>query len=122
MQYVRSLDTTSQAHTAQFNIVDLRSGWKINLIVKKHRAFSREEFERRQVAEIDGVNVCVASAEDTVLSKLEWAASSGSDRQVADAAVLAEAQGELDDEYTERWARDLGIDDLLARAQRLADS
>ena len=55
-------DTSRSAliNADQFNIVDLRSGWKIDLIVKKHRAFSREEFERRQVAEIDGVNVCVA--------------------------------------------------------------
>jgi hypothetical protein len=47
---------------------------------------------------------------------------SRSDRQVTDAAAVpAVAQGSLDDEYMERWARDLGIGDLLARARRLAE-
>ena len=66
-----------------------------------------------------GVEVCVASAEDTVLAKLEWAASGESDRQVADAAaVLAVGADALDHDYLDRWAAELGITELLARARR----
>jgi hypothetical protein len=32
----------------QFNVVDRATGWKIDLILRKDRAFSREEFGRRR--------------------------------------------------------------------------
>jgi hypothetical protein len=107
----------------QFNLVDLRSGWKIDFIVRKDRPFSREEFARREAVTMDGVAVFVATAEDTVLSKLEWAARGGSERQVADAAsVLAVAGPSIDDGYLDRWASELGVQDLLATARRDAKS
>jgi hypothetical protein len=31
----------------QFNVVDTNSGWKIDLVIRKDREFSRAEFERR---------------------------------------------------------------------------
>jgi hypothetical protein len=49
-----------------FNVVDLASGWKIDLILRKERAFSRSEFDRRMPARILGVAVHVATAEDTI--------------------------------------------------------
>jgi hypothetical protein len=53
-----------------------------------------------------------------VLAKLEWAHMSSSDRQVADAAtVLAVKAGALDEDYLERWAAELGVAALLARAR-----
>lgn len=59
-----------------------------------------------------------ATAEDTVLAKLEWAAMGGSDRQVADAAtVLAVGGGRLDQVYLDHWATELGVSELLARAR-----
>jgi hypothetical protein len=65
-----------------------------------------------------GVDVYVATAEDTVLAKLEWAAMGGSDRQVADAAtVLAVRGSDIDDDYLDRWAAELGVTDLLERAR-----
>ena len=57
----------------QFNVVLLDSGWKVDLILRKERAFSEQEFARRKLAEIAGVRVFVATAEDTIVAKLEWA-------------------------------------------------
>ena len=34
----------------QFNVVDLATGWKADLIMRRSRAFSRTEFDRRTVA------------------------------------------------------------------------
>lgn len=100
----------------QFNVLDPRSGWKADLIVLKNRAFSREEFGRRKAATLFGADVSMASAEDTVLSKLEWAARSGSERQLADVAGIVTVKGaNLDRAYIERWARDLGVLDLWRR-------
>lgn len=62
--------------------------------------------------------VWTATAEDTVLAKLEWAAMSGSDRQLADAAtVLAVRGAAIDQAYLDRWAAELGVADLLDRAR-----
>lgn len=102
-----------------FNVIDLESGWKVDLILRKQRAFSREEFSRRQPATILGARCFVASAEDTILAKLEWARSGESERQLRDVAgILALRGSELDRGYLERWAAELGVAALLERAQR----
>jgi hypothetical protein len=102
----------------QFNLVDIATGWKVDLIIRKDRPFSRSEFARRARVRLLDVDVYRASAEDTVLAKLEWAASGGSDRQLVDAAtVLSVGAGALDDDYVDHWAAELGVSDLLARAR-----
>lgn len=97
-----------------FNLVDLRGGWKVDLIVRKTRPFSVVEFARRRPLDVFGVSVMVATAEDVLLTKLEWAVRSGSSRQVDDARGIVAVQGEsLDREYMTRWAAELGVGDLL---------
>lgn len=102
----------------QFNVIDAASAFKLDLIVRKDRPFSLEEFARRQPAELAGISVALATAEDTVLSKLEWAKKGGgSQRQLADVAGIIEVKGgELDREYVQRWAEALGVLDLWRRA------
>ena len=61
-----------------FNVIDPQTGWKVDLIILKARAFSREEFRRLQRVElIEGVHLALATPEDTILSKLEWAKKAG---------------------------------------------
>lgn len=101
----------------QFNVVMLDSGWKVDLIMRKHRPFSRSEFERRQTAKIAGVEVSVASAEDTIVAKLEWARSGGSERQIRDVVGVLQVSGEgLDRPYIQRWVEELGLGSLWRRA------
>jgi hypothetical protein len=57
----------------QFNVIDTASFWKADLIIRKARPFSRSELDRRVAANVLGVDVFVAAAEDTILAKLEWA-------------------------------------------------
>lgn len=61
------------ARRGQFNVIDFETGWKVDLIVIKEREFSRAEFERRRPLPLDGASVYVASPEDVLLAKLEWA-------------------------------------------------
>jgi hypothetical protein len=99
--------------------IDLVSGWKIDLILRKDRPFSRAEFERRMPARILGTDVFVASAEDTILAKLEWAQLGESDRQLRDVAGVIELCGDtLDRDYIERWTRELGVEGLWERVSR----
>ena len=98
-----------------FNIIDVTSGWKADLIIRKERPFSREEFSRRVPAVIAGVRTWVTTAEDAILSKLEWQARSGSDTQRRDVVeMIATNLDTLDRSYLDRWARELNVDALLA--------
>jgi hypothetical protein len=93
-----------------FNVIDFDTGWKVDLIVRKSRPFSIEEFNRRKKGELVGTPIYVASAEDVVISKLEWAKLAGSDRQIEDVCGILRMQGQsLDLEYVERWVRELGL-------------
>ncbi len=96
---------------SMFNIVD-SAGWKADCILRKERAFSREEFGRRRPLEVLGVALAVASAEDVILSKLEWSQESGgSERQRRDvAAILAGAGAGLDQDYLRHWRGTLGLE------------
>jgi hypothetical protein len=101
---------------ALFNIVDLETGWKADLIIRKERAYSREEFERRTRAELHGISLFVVSPEDAVLSKLEWSKESRSELQARDVAAICHAQrGRLDVAYLRRWAKELDVEDELER-------
>lgn len=62
----------------------------------------------------------VASAEDTVLAKLEWGQASDSERQLADVVAVMAAQ-ELDPVYLNKWAKDIGVEDPLTTATATAD-
>jgi hypothetical protein len=126
--FVRGLDperfyvSAEAARTAierrgQFNVVLLDSGWKADLIVRKDRPFSRCEFQRRQPAEIAGVALFVATAEDTIVAKLEWARAGESERQLRDVVGILEVSGEgLDRDYIARWVAELELQPLWDRA------
>ena len=104
-----------------FNVIDLQTGVKVDLILRKQRAFSESEFSRRQPARIFDVPVFVATPEDTILSKLEWAKLGESERQLRDVeSVLRMTAATLDRTYIERWARELGVTELCERVQREA--
>lgn len=108
----------AMAHRSQFNAIDTTTGWKVDLIIKKDRAYSREEFARRRPAELGGLDVYVTSPEDSILSKLEWGAASGSERQVRDVQSIIRAQlDRLDWSYLEHWAGELHISELLEQAR-----
>lgn len=118
-QYYVSREAALQAYGSEslFNVIDLESGWKIDFIVRRSRPFSVEEFARRREAEVLGTNVTIASAEDVILSKLEWAKMAGSERQITDVAGILRTQGaDIDVEYVERWVAVLGVQSEWERA------
>lgn len=98
----------------QFNVIETESASKVDLIIRKERPFSSEELRRRSMADLSpGLRVALASAEDTILSKLEWAQrGGGSERQLADAAGVLAVNPGIDREYVERWAGELNVLDL----------
>jgi hypothetical protein len=119
-EYYADLNTALEAHARRgmFNVIDLATGWKLDFIVKKARPFSAEEFGRRKRVVIDGLPLFIATAEDTVVSKLEWAKRGGSTRQIEDAAGIIRVQAGLDHEYIRRWVRELGLEAQWAEATK----
>lgn len=114
---------TELQRRGMFNVIDLRLGWKVDLVIRKDRPFSEEEFRRRVITEAFGFPLAIATAEDVILSKLEWARRGESHRQVRDAASIVRARGDsLDGSYLDRWSSELGIQDQLAEARRIADA
>lgn len=107
--------------SGQFNVVLLDSGWKADLILRKDRAFSFSEFERRQRVDLEGLEVWIATAEDTIIAKLEWARAGESERQLRDVAGILELSGAgLDLAYVERWVSELGLEAVWGRARSAA--
>lgn len=80
------------------------------------------EFDRRERAELLGVTTWVATAEDTIVAKLEWRTKGGgSERQLADVVgILRAAEDRLDRAYVDRWVTELGLTEGWTEAQRVA--
>jgi hypothetical protein len=127
-RYYADLDAALEAHRRQslFNVIDLATGWKIDLIIRKSRAFSQEEFNRRQLVNLLDTPLFVASAEDVIIAKLEWSKLAQSQRQVEDVAAILRVRSELlDQSYLEKWIIELGITkewNAARRAAGLSDS
>ena len=106
-----------------FNAIDSASGWKIDFILRKERAFSREEFEARETITFVGLDLSIARAEDMVVAKLEWAKLIDSERQVRDVAEILNIQGSaLDTDHVERWVGELELREQWAAARDLTRS
>ena len=127
--YYVSLSAVNDAFTnnSMFNVIDNLSGWKADFIIRKDRPFSRQEFERKSVTNIKGLDVWTASPEDTILSKLEWAKDSQSEQQFRDALGVAIVQWNLIDvSYLRKWAKELQIEEslemLLMQARKVVES
>ncbi len=87
--------------------------WEYLVYVATHPEVSIEEISRRSVQRVADIDVPTASAEDTIIAKLEWAKEGSSERQLTDVAGILRLRGEsLDRPYLERW-----IDALELRAQ-----
>ena len=63
-----------------------------------------------------GVDSYVVTAEDSILSKLEWSKLGESERQLNDVIETCRLNGDfLDIEYVSRWAKRLSVADLLSK-------
>ena len=95
----------------QFNAIDPESGWKVDVIIRKNRSYSRTEFERRERANLLGVEVALASLEDVLIAKLEWSRLGDSALQRRDVDRLLEGTWDrLDRAYIDRWIEALGLE------------
>ncbi len=105
-----------------FNMIHLQTMFKIDVFVPKQRPFDRQALQRAALDKLadapEARRFLVASAEDTVLAKLEWFRKGGevSERQWADVVGVLKTSPGLDRQYLQRWSAELGASDLLEKA------
>jgi hypothetical protein len=110
-----------QNHSS-FNLIHYETAFKVDIFIRKLRAFDQMQLARRKKAVIatdPDQSVYVISPEDIILSKLEWYRMGGevSDRQWRDVLGVMKTQaGVLDRDYLQEWAKELKVADLLERA------
>ena len=109
-------------HLSSFNLIHLKTMFKVDVFIRKERPFDRVQFERR-VEQVFATNpeqkAFMATAEDIILAKLEWyrMGSEVSDRHWRDILGILKVQaGRLDLNYLSQWASELKVADLLQRA------
>jgi hypothetical protein len=113
-------------HQSGFNLIHYETAFKVDIFIRKSRAFDQMQLERRRMSVITTdpeQSVYVTSPEDIILSKLEWYRMGGevSERQWRDIlGVLKTRAGALDIDYLRKWGIELKVSDLLERA--LAES
>lgn len=118
-RFYASEDAAMEAlrYESQFNVLDMVTGWKVDLIPRKRRAFSEAEFARRSRLDVMGVSTYVASVEDVIVAKLEWAKAGGSERQLEDVRELVRLErARLDRSYVEQWVQRLDLREMWDRA------
>jgi len=110
-----------------FNLIHLTTGFKVDVFVRKKRAFDDSQFARRArhiVATDPERTAYIATVEDTILAKLEWYKIGGgvSERQWRDILGILKTQGgALDQTYLRRMASQMQVSDLLERAVKEAE-
>lgn len=116
-----SIKTAISSQTS-FNLIHLGSILKIDIFIPKSRDYDKEVMQRAlsKKLEIDNniLTFYLKSAEDIILTKLEWYKLGGevSERQISDVlGVLRVQVNNLDFVYLKKWAVELKIDDLLQR-------
>lgn len=106
----------------QFNIIHPESGLKLDVILPRQTPYDQEELRRRRrLPLVSGREAYFASPEDVILYKMMYYREGGSDKHLRDiAAMLQISAVGIDEEYVDRWARELGLTDIWQAARRRA--
>ncbi len=104
---------------SMFNLIVPADDDKVDFWMLKRVGHDKVRFSRRQRRMFDCVPLMVTTAEDTILSKLEWSRlCGGSEKQHFDCVCVYEVQlPNLDLAYLEDAARSLDLIDQLKRVQ-----
>lgn len=93
---------------SMFNIIDHKSNFKADFIVLKDDSFEYEKFGRRRIEKFLDFSVFVISAEDLLLSKLQWIQDIVSETQKADILLLSKLDY-LNWDYIDSWIKTLKL-------------
>ena len=91
-----------------YNIVDLETGFKIDIILLKKTDYFKEAFSNKLIKNELGFEIDVISLEDLIIAKLIWIQQLQSDRQKEDITMLLN-NTKTNIEYIKKWVDTLNI-------------
>jgi hypothetical protein len=91
-----------------FNIIDQKTSFKIDFIIRKDTEYRKLEFDRKRKNRIADFDVWMVTPEDLIISKLVWIQQLQSERQMNDIENLLD-NSNLDLIYIKEWCRKLNL-------------
>lgn len=114
----RSIETAID-EKSMFNAVHKETGFKVDFWILGDDDFNKKRFMRRVKVEILGTTMYLPSAEDAIISKLEWYKMSDIDKHYFDALGIYRIQkGKLDMDYVTLWCRKKSILEYWLKIQK----
>ncbi|HEY9625800.1 MAG TPA: hypothetical protein V6C84_00725 [Coleofasciculaceae cyanobacterium] len=100
------------------SITHIESVSRADLILAQEDEFETLKFQRRQLIDIPGIgSLFFASAEDVILSKLQWGRRTQSEKQWRDVLGVFKVKSQsLDLQYLKAWGDRLGVTEEIDRA------
>lgn len=116
--YVPGVEDVRSERMRTLQITHMETIARADLVIAGTSQWDKLKFERCLLIPIDGMgNLYFASPEDVVLNKLRWRQQSGSEKQWRDVlGILKVKRNELDRNYLELWATQLGTIEALQQA------
>lgn len=106
---------------SSFNLIHLKTSFKVDVFAHRGRPFDDSAFARAQHGQIGpdpGFTSPIASAEDTIIAKLEWyrLGNETSERQWQDVTTVLRLLGAAANvDYLKEQTESVGVGDLLQR-------
>ncbi len=106
---------------SSFNLIHFATSFKVDVFAHRGRPFDTSAFARAALGQIGSdpsFSAPIASAEDVIISKLEWyrLGNESSERQWKDITTVLNLLGEgCDFPYLREFAESVGVTDLLER-------
>lgn len=95
-------------HLGMFNVIDHKTGFKVDFVLRKNTAYRKLEFQRRFKTKVADFDVWIVSPEDLTISKIEWIQQFQSDKQINDIENLL-AKPDIDTNYIKKWCKKLNL-------------
>lgn len=106
---------------SSFNLIHNESCLKIDFWMVKNNEFSKLEFQRRKPRDIFNQQVFLITAEDLIITKLNWYKKSESEKHFEDVLGIYQIQkGNLDEKYIIKWTAKQGTLDLWQKIKELS--
>ena len=110
---------TAIKEKSMFNAMHKETGFKVDFWILGDDDFSKKRFMRRVKVEILGTTMYLPTAEDAIISKLEWYKKSDIDKHFFDALGIYRIQREkLDMEYINNWCQKKSISEYWLEIQK----
>jgi hypothetical protein len=94
-----------------FNFFHREKAAKIDFIVQKKTEYRLTEFSRRKFVSSEKFSGYIASLEDLIISKVDWAKDSLSEQQSRDIKFLL--KNPVDEEYLNHWLNELNLREIF---------